>query len=223
MLAASFIRKYALTSYTFEGDKEDYFVARLIHRYMRGRRVLDLGCGPVVKILSIFYPDAREVVGVDRLQENLDFVKNNTHDLDAIMKRANAYQHHYLSKKKPNDPLKITLVKGDVRKKLPLGKFDSVMNMGCFGALDTPEDFYQAVKNAYGYLKKGGTLLMVNWIGDVKRPYRFNGKIYEPAVYRPALEKAGFIIKELHFTAAAISPETRRMGYRGIIWAVAKK
>lgn len=221
MKLKSFVRDYALNTYTFEGDQEDYFVAKLIHKYMPGKRVLDLGCGPVVPITSVFYPHAQEVVAVDRLQANLDFIKKNSPELEGNIRRARAYKQRYLSKKysKP----KIKLVKGDVTKRLPVGKFDSVMNLGCFGSLDTAEQFSKAVNHAHHYLKKGGTLLMVNWVGHVKRPYRFNGKVYEPDIFYPSLKKAGFKVQELHLVSSMVSAETKRMGYKKIIWAVGKK
>lgn len=225
MSLKSFVKDYALTCYTFEGHTgEDRFVAQKIFQYMRGKRVLDLGCGPVVAVTSVFYPEAKEVVGVDRLQANLDFVKKQSHVLDTIIQRAKKYRQRYLSSKIISP--RIRLVKGDVTKRVPgIGTFDSVMNMGCFGALDSEEQFQQAVNHAYAYLKKGGTLLMVNWVSPRgnARPHRFNGKVYEPDIYVPSLKKAGFTIQELHITSTILSQETRDMGYESIIWAVAKK
>lgn len=221
MPVKSFVRNYALTCYPFLGEQEDYFVAKLIHKYMRGDRVLDLGCGPVVPVTSIFYPDAKEVVAIDRLQANLDFVKYNAYELNDIIRRAYAYKHHYLSQKDSHP--KIKLVKGDVTTRLSVGKFDSAMNMGCFGALDTAEQFQKAVDNAYYCLKDGGTLLMVNWVGGVKRPHHFNGKVHEPYVYEPSMKKAGFEIQEMHITGKVLCKETRRMGYDKIIWAISNK
>ena len=222
MNVASFVRNYALNCYTFDHDPEALLVARLIFKYMKGKRVLDLGCGPIVPITSIFYPQAKEVVAVDRLQENLGFIKKNSHELESIVIRAKAYRTRYLSKK--NIQPKIQLVKGDVTKYMPqLGLFDSVMNIGCFGSLDTAKQFQQALNHAYSYLKKGGTLLMMNWIGtNVKRPFHFNGKVDELSLYVPAMQKAGFKVKEIHLTSK-LSKETKEMGYQKIIWAVAKK
>ncbi len=217
----SFVRNYALHTYAFKGCKEDYFVATLIHKYMRGTRVLDLGCGPVVRITSIFYPDAKKVVAVDRLQTNLDFIRRKSSELRDIIQRARFYKRRYLSKTDSN--LKIRLVKGDVTKRLCVGTFDSVMNLGCFGALDTAKQFQAAVNHAYHYLKKGGTLLMVNWVGKANRPYHFNGKVHEPDVFAPSLKKAGFKIRELHVTSSVVSAETKKMGYKKIIWAVGEK
>lgn len=221
MSLRSFVRHYALTCYPFEGDKEDRFIATLIHHYMRGKRVLDLGCGPVVPVVGVFYPNATEVVAVDRLQANLDFVKYHSDELRDIIARAQNYKRRYLSKKITTP--RYTLLKGDITKKLRVGSFDSVMNLGSFGALNSPRQFQLAVNHAYSYLKKGGTLLMVNWVGAVKRPYNFNGKVYEPDVFKPSLLKAGFTIQELHLTGAVLSKETKKMGYSKIIWAVAKK
>lgn len=223
MNAKDFVRNYALTCYVFDGNEEDYLIAKLVHKYMRGRRVLDLGCGPVAPILALFYPGAEEAVAVDRLKENIDFAKNNVHELDEIMKRALDYKHRRLSRKDSRPVLKLLL--GDVTKKLKIGKFDSVMQIGCFGALDTEKQFQSAVDNAYGYLKKNGILLMVNWLDEkakVKRPFHFNGNVKMLDVYVSSLVKPGFKIKEMH-TTSKLSKETRKMGYNRIVWAVAKK
>ena len=219
----NFVRNYALTCYVFDGNPEDQLIARLIHKYMHGRRVLDLGCGPVASVLALFFPDAEKVVAVDRLKENLDFARNNKSELEGIMKRALLYKHCYLSRK-DSDP-RIKLLLGDVTKRLNIGQFDSVMQIGCFGALDTEEQFQSAIDNAYNYLKPGGTLLMVNWLDEkakVKRPFHFNGKVKMLELYKPSMKKAGFNIKEIH-TTSKLSTETRKMGYNRIIWSVARK
>lgn len=217
----SFIRDYALTCYVFDGNREDYLIAKLINKYMKGKRVLDLGCGPVVSVMSIFYPDAKEAVAVDKMEACLDFVKNDEGILKEIIGRAKSYRKKYLDKKSVSQ--KISLVKGDVTKKLALGKFDAVMQIGCFGALDTEEGFQTAVNIAYSYLKPDGKLLMVNWIGDAKRPYHFNGKVDVEKLYVPAMKKAGLDILECHTAKSVISKETKQMGYDKIIWAVGKK
>jgi len=219
----AFVHDYALNCYTFDGEQEDYLIGRLIHRYMRGKRVLDLGCGPVVPIMNVFYTEAKEVVAVDRLKANLDFVKNNSHELDAVVQSARKYKHQYLSRKDVNP--KIRLVQGDVTKRLNIGRFDSVMQIGCFAALDTVEQFQTAVNHTYSYLKKGGTLLMMNWLdekGKVKRPYHFNGKVSALEIFEKSMKKAGFKIRELH-TTSTLSKETKKLGYTRIIWTIAKK
>lgn len=221
MSIKDFVRDYALTCYTFEGIEEDYFIVRLIYKYMKGKRVLDLGCGPVVSITSIFYPEAKEVVAVDRLQANLDFVKNNSNELGKITERAAKYRKRFLSKKliKP----KIKLIRDDVVKTLNIGRFDSVMALGCFGALSTNDEYQKAIKNVYGYLKKGGTFFILSWIGSVKRPYKFNGPVKDEEILIPCLKKAGFKIKEFHKTKSVISEDTKNLGYNEIMWAIARK
>lgn len=225
--AKDFVRDYALSCYYFDGEEEsgeDYLVGRLINKHMKGKRILDLGCGPVVAITSVFYPNAEEVVAVDKLEENLDFVKNNSNELDVFVANARKYKRRYLSKRDTRP--KISLIRGDIKNKLPIGKFDSVMQIGCFACVDTPYEFQKAVDNAYSYLKKGGILLMLNWFNDkreVRRPFHFNGPVNAAKLYKPVLEKSGFRIKEIHVARSILCKETKRLGYNGIVWAVAKK
>src|SRR3989344_337630 len=221
MSIKDFVKDYALTCYTFEGIEEDYFIVRLIYKYMKGRRVLDLGCGPVVPVTSIFYPNAKEVVAVDRLQANLDFVRNNSNELKGVVEKAVKYRRRFLSKILINP--KVKLVGGDVVKKLNIGKFDSVMALGCFGALKTTDQYKKAINNVYAYLKHGGTFFILSWIGSVKRPYKFNGPVKDEEILIPYLKEAGFKIKEFHKTKSVISKDTKSLGYHEIMWAVTQK
>lgn len=221
-----YVRNYALSCYGFNrNSKEDHFIARLIHENMQGTRVLDLGCGPVVAVTSVFYPNAKKVVAVDRLRENLVFVKNHSEELDDVVKRAKEYRAKYLSKSAKNPDIK--LLRASVVSRLKIGKFDSAMQIGCFGCLDSREDFQKAINNAYAYLKRGGTLLMVNWLGDKHDPddmkNRFDGDIGILDIYIPSLERAGFKVKKFHKVSAVLSKWTREMGYDQMIYAVCKK
>lgn len=223
----NFVRDYALTCYYFDSGEEsgeDYLIGRLVNRYVKGRRVLDLGCGPVVAVTSVFYPNAKEVVAVDKLKENLDFVKNNSGELNAFIDNARRYRKRYLDGKFVNP--KIQLIQGDIRERLQIGNFDSAMQLGCFGCVSTTQEFQMAVNNTYYYLKPGGTALMVNWFNDkneVKRPLNFNGPVNSAEIMQNSLETAGFQIKEYHITRSVLCKETRKLGYNGIVWAVAAK
>ena len=221
MSLKSFVRDYALKEYTFEGEPEEYFIARLINKHVKGKRVLNLGCGPVEPIISVFYPEANEVVAVDILKENLDFMKNRLREYGPNIERALAYKQRYLSNRTSSP--RIRYMQGNFCKNLSLGKFDSVMQIGAFGAVDTIEEFQQAVDCAYSYLKPRGKLLMVNWVGGVERPYGFNGDVDEIQAYKLCLPRAGFKIKELHVSKAKVGKITRARGYHSIIWVIAEK
>ena len=207
-------RRYALTSYQFDGNAEDYLVGRLVFKYMNGRRVLNLGCGPTEGIFGVFYPEAKEVVAVDLLRSNLDFSENKSHLIKPIIARARAYRLRYLSAME-NNP-KTRYVMGDIRKRLGLGRFDSVMQIGAFGTLRSAKEFETAVRNSYHYLKRGGRLLMVNWVGR-------KGEIDCSRMYKPSLEKAGFRILEMHSTSIGFNRYSKKEGYKKLIWAVAEK
>ena len=76
--------------------------------------------------------------------------KNNERLLGGIIERAMAYKQGHLSKMGVKPKVRYAL--GDVTKRLKLGKFDSAMQIGCFGCLGTRKDFELVVKNAYRYL-----------------------------------------------------------------------
>ncbi len=216
LMKSEYPEVYAKTAYRFDGNAEDYLVGKLIFKYMKGERVLDLGCGPTEPILSVFYPEAREVVAVDTLQANLDFAKRKANSMASIIKLAKRYRLEHLSRKL--NTLKIRYVKGDVTKKAKLGKFDSVMQIGCFGTLSSVAEFQLAVSNSYSYLKKRGTLLMVNWVE--KREGR---SLDCSKLYRPSAKIAGFKKIETHSMSRGLSHYSKREDYSKIAWAVAKR
>ncbi|MCL5429990.1 MAG: class I SAM-dependent methyltransferase [Candidatus Marsarchaeota archaeon] len=220
-----YIRDYALNAYLFDGNAEDEFVGKLIFKYVKGKRVLDLGCGPTEPILSVFYPEAEEVVAVDSLKANIDFGKKNSPQMKKIIGRALAYKNHELSNINKNPKIKYMI--GDVTKNLRVGKFDSAMQIGCFGCLGTAKRFQKAVENAYKHLKKDGTLLMMNWEERVpgespNEPYYTSAPIDCAPLYVPALRNAGFHMTHVH-SFRKLKKDSKDVGFTRIIWAVAKK
>ena len=115
--------------------------------------------------------------GCDGDRNHNEFLSYDSHLVDHIVERATNYRNRYLFSRKENP--QIALIKGDVTKNLSLGAYDSVMQLGCFGCLDTEKQFQSAIDNAHSYLKPGGTLLMVTWLDGevtkVDREYNFNG------------------------------------------------
>jgi NNMT/PNMT/TEMT family len=236
-----FIEDYAMSAYIFHNDPEGFLVAKLIFNYMKGKEVLDLGCGPVHHILSLFFRDALHTTAIDLHQENLDFIERCKKNSIVLSPQISAltYFYRYLKKErqvKSQEALikenynKIgQLLNEDVSMRIEgfNEKFDSVMQIGCFGAFDTLEQFRLAVANSASYIRPEGTLLMVNWLQPcfTKRPYRFNGKVsssLDKKEYSKAATDSGLTI-ELLKTTTNISVESKMHGYDKIIYLVAHK
>ena len=236
----NFIDDYAENNYDFEGDTESYFIAKLIYHHARGEKVLDLGCGPVHHLLALFIKDYKMSFLLDLHQENLDYINKckNHNYISKVHCAAFEYRRRYLrdsSDYSLSDAIKCIYSKisryqqGNVLTKYEhlKNKFDCIMQIGCFGALDSYEQFNTAIINANHYLKKGGVLIMANWIqtsfGD--RPFSFNGKVssyLNKANYNYGIRSTGMrIIKYGEFKK--ISDLSKKQGYSSILYAVAKK
>lgn len=241
MLIKEFIKDYAENTYTFDEEQEDYLIANLIFKYIDGKKILDLGCGPVHHILALFFRDFESSTAIDLHQENLDFIslciKNNI--LLPSQHSAIKYKNKFLVKEPahllPEIQIKNTyqriesLIKANVldRREDLVSKFDNVLQVGCFGALDTISEYSTAVLNAANYLKPSGKLLMINWLQNeyTYRPFKFNGKvssILNKSNYCKAILDAGLNIIKVDQNNQ-ISLETLNMGYTHIIYSVSSK
>lgn len=235
------VADYAEHYYTFVNDPDAFLVAELISRFMTGRKVLDLGCGPVHHIHMLFLRNAQETVGLDVDQENLDFVSSCKENGQILKNQLSALKYLYfyiLKQPLPSNPEKAirdcydrikTLRQGSLvdRVKGYKNAFDSVMEIGSFGGLQSVDEFKQAVSNAHSYLRRGGTFLMVNWLQPRyrKNPYLFNGRVVsliQASDYPAILKKVRFKLISLDETSRVSKP-TRDLGYKSIVYAVAKK
>jgi cyclopropane fatty-acyl-phospholipid synthase-like methyltransferase len=236
-----FIEDYAMNAYIFHKDPEGFLVAKLIFNYMRGKNVLDLGCGPVHHILSLFFRDAVQTTAVDLHQENLDFIKKCKKNSLALPCQISAisYLYRYLLKEKHGKSQEILikenynkikrLIQANVLTRIEDFKtrFDSVMQIGCFGALNTLNQYRLAVSHSACYIRPGGTLLMVNWLQPnfMVRPYSFNGRVssvLDKKEYGQAVIDSGLMINMLK-TTTNISVESKMHGYDKMIYLVAHK
>ena len=211
------VAAYAERAYAEMSDPEDRLVARLIHRHVRGRRVLDLGCGPVPHITSRFLPEAERVVAVDVLPENLAFARAALRSPPLRSREAEAFERRLLGRA-PRRP-RVRLMQGDVRDRLPLRGFDAAMQIGCFACVDSADEFRLAVSHVARYLRPGAPFLMVNWVQpreDARRGVDCR------VLVRPAMAEAGFDVEE-HHDVSAPSAGSRRLGYARIVWALGRR
>lgn len=235
-----FSQEYAETSYTFKSPT-DPIIASLIFDNLKGDSVLELGCGPTHNVLALLLPDFPNTTAIDILDENIDYLlqckKNQvitTNQLEAIKFRCKL-EGSIFDKSQAISDIKsmydriIEITKHDVRnlKREYVGKFDSALQIGCFGCLDNILEFHEAVKNVFKYLKNGGHFLMVNWLQEnfQERPYGFNGKlssVLTKEMYGDVLEKSGFSLIEIDETKE-ISDLAKKFGDTSMLWSVVQK
>lgn len=214
---------YARCFYQFTGDPEDYLIATLINQHMKGERVLDLGCGPVVPITSLFFPQAKTVIAVDFSQNVLDYAQN-AESLEKQIRAAKQHRDGGFVINPSNPTIEFRL--GDFTKDLGFNsEFDSVMQIGGFGCVQHNKDFFGAVRLAHKYLKPGGTLLMMNWIeeGEKGSRFSFGGRVNERELYQPSLQQAGFQIDRIEEDPNLLGQASREAGYSSLIYALATK
>jgi len=61
----TFIKDYMNTFYEFyPSSTEDFFIVKLIQKYMKGKRILDLGSGATSPIMSHILLEAEELIAV---------------------------------------------------------------------------------------------------------------------------------------------------------------
>ena len=212
-----FIAEYANNFYEFDGAEEDFFITDTIRKFIKGNRVLDLGCGFTPPIFAKLMEDLEELVAVDSSHETFDFIKENPNlyerKLGKLSKARTITNRNYHITFLPNDALNLPS---------DMGEFDSIMQIGCFGTLKTEANFFEAVAICANLLKPEGTLLMMNWLGNGNRPDGFNSPIDEEKVYLPSLLDAGFQLRESGYFHN-IHPLRKKAGFTKMIWAVASK
>jgi SAM-dependent methyltransferase len=136
---------------------------------------LDIGCGPLLSIWPLFSVSPVDVFGLDRNSEVREYHHRLLHlpaeELPSDVSEAYGAAHsfrleHGLSP--ITDPQ--SLVR-DIRIQNLLEpilswecKFDTVVQIGCFGCLDSVNDLGLALQLVHYYLKPGGVFISATWI-----------------------------------------------------------
>lgn len=230
----SFTKHYAEHSYC-TGERNSDFIPRLIYQHIKGKRILDIGCGPLLHILGLFVPEASTIVGLDIEPGNVRYVKEQCADQVPSEGQNRAFEclakissPHIARQSLQSISSRISIVLGDALQSRNefVGAFDNVMQIGCFGCFDAEDSFVQAATIARSYLKPGGVFLSVNWLNESRssRPNHFDGELSAMLTvesYRRLLTEAGFSLVCLEesdlVTAASV-----RNGFNAIVWALGR-
>jgi len=134
-----------------------------------------------VALFEPFYP------AVDNLIQSFEFIKENPTLFQRKIERLTSHFHIRTV------PCNVNYIHSDILQLDQRVKgFDAVMQVGCFGTLETEKQFMDAVADVYERLNINGAFLMINWLGNANRPKGFNSAINEAELYEPSLQKAGF-------------------------------
>jgi len=161
------IEKYIEQEWNFaEGMNADTLaIARAIYTHTVGGRWLDIGCGPMLSIWPLFSKRPTEIIGLDRNREirryhkrllNFTFEKLPLNIRDAYIASKNFRLSRGLEVIDDSRPLIREIKIQDLM--IPISEwldfFDTVIQIGCFGCLNSVEDLVHAIALSYSYLKK---------------------------------------------------------------------
>jgi hypothetical protein len=171
------ISEYIGQEWQFDPEMNDdtRAVAEAIYAGARPGSWLDLGCGPLLTAWPLFARDVSFLHGLDRNPEVREFHKT----LDASSKTAapadilKAYRAADAFRRDRGLPpiaapaLRVSEVRiQDLL--LPVrswfGRFDTVVQIGCFGCLDSIQSLNRAISLAHAYNAQDGVFISVTWL-----------------------------------------------------------
>ncbi len=186
-----FVEKYYTDDLNERDSPETKFYLSFL-RYVKGRDILCLGCGPNlyddVKFFSNF---PNKIVGIDINKNNIEFLKTSQHPELLKIKKL-------LYKNK----VKAELIIGDILKprKDFVSNFDVVYAIGVVGMFKE-EELKKLLKMIYSYLKPRGLFLDVDWtdcqLSEKKYQEREGYQWYSNQ--GPSIERLGEVIEQANF------------------------
>lgn len=162
---------------------------------IRGRRVLNVGCGPqFYDYIGKFRSPPKEYVGLDINRNTFEFLRRSR---DPRLLRAKARSRKLGAR--------IELICADALDHAPelAGRFDSVVGVGFFGTFHGAH-FDRLTRLMYQALDDQGSLLKITWHGPHRTPeeqamklkFRFdNPEEPGPEVLVSGFERAGFALR----------------------------
>jgi SAM-dependent methyltransferase len=242
----TFLNDYYRDTYDFS-QVQSQLIANILLEHGKGERVLDLGCGPVLPILSLFLPQAVHIQGIDRLEVTADFVSQRLMNYEIDKPVASALK--YLKTKNLHAPAANLLTEEDEKNYLVnrwsavapiktgsvldvhsefIEKFDVVIQIGCFGTLQSREEFHRATYLATSYLRRGGTLIMATWAQDIykERPFQFNSALsteINESFYSAVLNDIDGLTDAEVRVFNDLGPTSKERGYNKIVYSAARK
>jgi hypothetical protein len=172
------IEEYVLQEWGFgaESDSDTSAIARMIAAQARSGNWLDLGCGPMLAVWPMFHDGSVEISGLDRNTEIAKFhswlSSVSRTDWPLGLMAALAYAQKFRAERGMTSALCLPIervqpvVTADILTRIGAwsGLFDTVIQIGCFGCLDSIDDLHRALSLAHEYLNADGVLISATWI-----------------------------------------------------------
>lgn len=230
------INKYIRQEWQFmpELNPDTLAIANFIEIHSQSGRWLDLGCGPMLTIWPLFSSSPTHIFGIDRNAEVFTFHETlRKMPFDELPQDvADAYTAAYRFRRErrlhqiPADPRALL---GDLKIQNILEPepawfniFDTVVQIGCFGCLESENALEHAATLAHTYTAEGGVLISATWL---PRDEYLESKVWGGSslrqltledIARP-IEKAGYTIEH------AESAEDININYKSRILIAARR
>lgn len=170
------LHQYLDQEWTFDDDDDDLVaVASAIHAWAVPGDWLDLGCGPLLTVWPMFAPAQVEVWGCDK-EPDIAAFHNVLRDQPLgewpvqLLRAVTFFNRQFADSTRPRrvrtciDRLR-GVVTASVLHRQPAwaGAFDTVVQIGCFGCLDSIASLRDALKLVTEYLRPGGRFISATW------------------------------------------------------------
>lgn len=213
--------EYLTQEWTFRAetpDRERDALVALIAKWASPGEWLDLGCGPFLPVWPLFAPGRSFLTGLDRDPEVGSFLRGLAATPNETTPPAIQAALEFASQCRADiamgTPLALSVIRevvtDDVLNERPdwRERFDTIVQIGCFGCLRSLNELSAALSLTLGYLRPGGSFLSAIWIAGPshRESLRWGGdgglKI-DAGGYADAMTSAGFLIQ----ARLDISPE----------------
>ncbi|MHB9116674.1 MAG: hypothetical protein ACYC2R_00160 [Burkholderiales bacterium] len=157
-------------------DPDTLAIADFVKTYSQSGRWLDLGCGPMLTIWPLFSSSPSHICGLDRNADVLPFhetllqipFNELPQDIAGAYSAAYKFRQERQLQQIPSDPRALLgQVKiHDLLEPEPawFNSFDTVVQIGCFGCLESEIALERAATLAYAYTVEEGVMLSATWL-----------------------------------------------------------
>jgi hypothetical protein len=150
-------------------------IADLVYRWAREGDWLDLGCGPMLPVWPMFTARELSVFGIDRIPDLKDFYDKlgaSALGYTRSFRKAERFAHEFRAQhgiKPRSESLGENIREFRIASVLDpfpdwAGKFATVLQVGCFGCLDSIEQLKVGLQRVYEYLDTNGVFISATWV-----------------------------------------------------------
>lgn len=159
----------------FEGDTDARALAEVIASWSRAGNWLDLGCGPMLPVWPMFSPHTVRVNGIDRNPELSGFYAGATACTDvcethfgAARRFADSFREQHAMAALTGSPMEAVASFRILSVLEPVTNWASsmqtVLQIGCFGCLDSFDQLAEALRCVVSYLDDDGVFISATWV-----------------------------------------------------------